>query len=405
MRSTRIVLFGLIGALGALLVSPMPPAQAQTPEYNVLDYGASNDGVTHTEAAINQLSATLNGAPSTLVFPGGTYLVCGALLYRSNQTWKFLDHATIMLGDGCVNRLPNTPTRLLGILQPAAPGQSNITFLHLAIDGNKSNNPTTSVGDGLELYDVSDVLVSSPRIENVPRNALAIGGRSSIPANIAIHRPILRNSGLPGVNGGSGLAIIRGRAIVVTGIQAAENQHSDIIIEANPSDPPDVVSDVQINGGVLGSLSVKAPGEGAGLFIYSNNGVQVSRVLISKVISLGNRRGFSVQTARDIQLQGGLAYRNWQEGFYMYDVTGLHVRGNRAIENSQTMANLYSGFFINAAGNLIESNRANDNQVIPTQKYGFQEGTGADSNTFVSNVAKGNASGGYLLVGPHSLWE
>ena len=322
MRSTRIVLLGLMGALGVLLIWPMPPAQAQGQDYNVLDYGASNDGVTPTEVAINRLSEDVAEAPSTLVFPGGTYLVCGILRYRSNQTWKFLDRATIKLGDGCVSRLIDTSLgmTLVGILQPAARGQSNITFLHLTIDGNKSNNPTTNSGDGLELMDVSDVVVSSPWIENVPREGLTIGGAAS--ANITIHRPILLNNGLPGVNGGNGLSIVRGRGIVVTGIWAAGNVLFDVDLEPNPQDPPDAISDVQIKGG-LGAMSAEAPSAFIGLAISSSKGVQVSGVLISKVISVGNGRGFSVQGAKNVQSQNCLAYRNGQEGFYINNATAM----------------------------------------------------------------------------------
>jgi Right handed beta helix region len=396
-----------MGALSVLLIWPMPLAQAQTQEYNVLEYGASNDGVTPTEVAVNRLSEEIGEAPATLVFPGGTYLVCGILRYRSNQTWKFLDHATIKLGNGCVSRLIDTSLgmTLVGILQPAARGQSNITFLHLTIDGNKSNNPTTNSGNGLDLYDVSDVLVSSPRIQNVPRDGLVIGGGSSIPANITIHRPVLLNNGLPGVNGGSGLAIIRGRGIVVTGIWAAENALVDIDLEPNPQDPPDAVSEVQIKGGVLGSLSAETSGVGEGLAITSSSGIQVSGVLISKVISVGNLRGFRIERARDIQLQSCLAYRNGREGFLIDNATGVVMQRNRAIENGQSMANLYSGFFINGSNNLIESNQANDNQDVPTQRYGFEEGPGAYSNTFVNNVAKGNVMDSYILVGPYSVWQ
>jgi parallel beta-helix repeat protein len=407
MRNTRIVLLGLMGALSVLLIWPILPAQAQGQVYNVLNYGASNDGLTPTEVAINRLSAEIGGAPATLVFPSGTYLVCGILRYHSNQTWEFLAGATIKLGDGCVSRLIDTSLglTLVGILQPAARGQSNIAFLNLMIDGNKSNNPTTNSGNGLDLYDVSDVLVSSPRIQNVPRDGISIGGASSIPANITIHRPILLNSGLPGVNGGSGLAIIRGRGIVVTGILAAENAMVDIDLEPNPQDPPNAVSDVQINGGVLGSLSAETPGVGGGLSISSSNGVQVSGVLISKVISVGNLRGFRVERARDIRLQGCLAYRNGQHGFWIDNSTGVVLHRNRAIDNGQSMANRYSGFLIDGSDNLIQSNQANDYQAVPTQRYGFEEGHGADTNTFLKNVATGNASGSYLLVGLHSIWR
>jgi hypothetical protein len=407
MRRTRIVFLGLLVALSALLIWPMPPVQAQAPEYNVLAYGASNDGITPTDVAINRLSEEIGGEPGTLVFPGGTYLVCGILRYRSNQTWKFLDHATIKLGDGCVSRLIDTSLgmTLAGILQPAARGQSNITFLHLAIDGNKSNNPTSNSGSGLELMDVSDVHVSSRRIENVPRDALTIGGASSIPANITIHRPVLLNNGLPGVNGGSGLAIVRGRGIVVTGIWAAGNMLFDVDLEPNPQDPPDAVSDVQIKGGVLGSLSAEAPGALIGFAVSSSKGVQVSGVLISKVISVGNGRGFSVQGAKNIQFQNCLAYRNGQDGFYINNATAVVLKRNRAIENSQSWFKHYSGFRINGTDNLIESNQANDNQDIPTQKYGFEEGGEADNNTFMNNIAKGNAGGSYLLVGPYSVWQ
>jgi parallel beta-helix repeat protein len=396
-----------MGALSVLLIWPIQPAQAQLPEYNVLQYGASNDGITPTEAAINRLSEEIGEAPATLVFPGGTYLVCGILRYRSNQTWKFLDHATIKLGNGCVSRLIDTSLgmTLVGILQPAARGQSNVTFLRLAIDGNKSNNPTINSGNGLDLYDVSDVLVSSPRIQNVPRDGLVIGGGSSIPANITIHRPVLRNNGLPGVNGGSGLAIVRGRGIVVTGIWAAGNMLFDIDLEPNPQDPPDAVRDVHINGGLLGSLSAEGPRAFIGLAISSSKGVQISGVVISKVVSVGNGRGFSVQGAENIQFQNCLAYRNGQEGFYISDASGVVLKRNRAIENSQGWFNYYSGFRINGSDNLIESNQANDNQDIPTQRYGFEEGAGADGNTFVNNVAKGNASGSYLLVSPYSVWQ
>jgi hypothetical protein len=232
MRSTRIVLLGLMGALGVVLIWPMPVAQAQGQEYNVLDYGASNDRVTPTKAEINRLSDDVPEAPATLVFPGGTYFVCDILRYHANQTWKFLDHATIKLGDGCVSRLIDTSLgmTLVGILQPAARGQSNITFLHLAIDGNKRNNPTTNSGDGLELMDVSDLLVSSPRIETVPCDAL-------------------------------------------------------------------------------------------GLAISSSRGIQVSGVLTSKVISVGNGRGFSVQGVKNVQFQNCLAYRNAQDGFYLNNTT------------------------------------------------------------------------------------
>jgi hypothetical protein len=396
-----------MGALGVLLIWPMPPAQAQGQEYNVLDYGASNDGITPSEVAINRLSEEVSEAPATLVFPGGTYLVCGILRYRSNQTWKFLDHATIKLGNGCVSRLIDTSLgmTLVGILQPAARGQSNITFLHLTIDGNKSNNPTINSGNGLDLYDVSDVLVSSPRIENVPRDGLAIGGGSSIPSNITIHRPVLRNNGLPGANGGSGLAIIRGRGIVVTGVWATENAMVDIDLEPNPQDPPDAVSEVQINGGVLGSLSAETLGVGGGLSISSSSNAQVSRVLISKVISIGNLWGFRVQNGRDIRLQSCLAYRNGREGFRIDNATGMVMTRNRAIQNGQSMANLYSGFRISGNDNLLEGNQSNDNQYVPTQRYGFEEGSGSDGNTFVDNVAKGNVSGSYLLVGPDSVWQ
>jgi parallel beta-helix repeat protein len=404
MRSTRIVLLGLMGALGILLIWPMSPAQAQGQEYNVLDYGASNDGVTPTEVAINRLSEDVAEAPSTLVFPGGTYLVCGALLYHSNQTWKFLDHATIKLGDGCVSRLIDTSLgkTLTGILQPSTLGQSDITFLHLAIDGNKSNNPTTNSGNGLELMDVSNVLVSSPRIENVPREGLTIGGAAS--ANITIHRPILLNNGLPGVNGGNGLSIVRGRGIEVDGIWAAGNMLYDIDLEPNPHDPANAISNVQIKGGILGSMSTEAPGALIGFGISSSKG-QVSGVLISKVISVGNGRGFSVQSANNVQFQNCLAYRNGQDGFYINNATAVVLKQNRAIENSQSWFKHYSGFRINGTDNLIESNQANDNQDIPTQKYGFEEGVGADSNTFMNNIAKGNASGSYLLVGPYSVWQ
>jgi hypothetical protein len=331
MRSTRTVLLGLMGALGVLLIWPMPPAQAQTQEYNVLDYGASNDGITPSEVAINRLSEEVSEAPATLVFPGGTYLVCGILRYRSNQTWKFLDHATIKLGNGCVSRLIDASLgmTLTGILQPAARGQSNITFLHLLIDGNKSNNPTTNSDDGLELMDVSNVLVSSPRIENVPRDALTIGGASGISGNITIHRPVLLNNGLPGVNGGSGLAIVRGLGIVITGIWAAGNMLYDIDLEPNPQDPPDAVSDVQIKGGILGSMSAEAPSALIGLAISSSKGVQVSGVLISKVISVGNGRGFSVQGAKNVQFQNCLAYRNGQDGFYINNSTTLKMSSLR----------------------------------------------------------------------------
>jgi parallel beta-helix repeat protein len=407
MRSTRFVLFGLMGALSALLISPMPPAQAQAPEYNVLDYGASNDGVTPTEVAINQLSAELGGEPGTLVFPSGTYLVCDILRYRSNQTWKFLNHATIKLGDGCVSRLIDTSLgmTMVGILQPAARGQSNITFLHLAIDGNKGNNPTTNSGNGLDLYDVSNVTVSSPRIENVPRNGLAIGGASSIPANITIHRPVLLNNGLPGVNGGAGLAIIRGQNVMVTGIWAAGNALFQIDLEPNPQDPPAAISDVYIKGGVLGSLSGEDARAFIGLAITSSTGVQVSGIKISQVIAVANGRGFSIQGAENVQLQNCLAYRNGQEGFYVSNASDVVLTRNRAIENSKGWLNHYSGFSIDNISTLLDSNQALDYQAAPTQKYGFEEGVRADGNLFINNLAAGNASGSYLLTGPYSVWE
>jgi parallel beta-helix repeat protein len=139
--------------------------------------------------------------------------------------------------------------------------------------------------------------------------------------------------------------------------------------------------------------------------VSSGTGLQVSGILISKVISLGNFRGFRVEGARDIHLQGCLAYRNGQHGFRIDNSTGLVIQGNRAIENGQSKADQYSGFLITGSDNLIRSNQAKDNQDIPTQRYGFEEGAGADGNLFVNNLGAGNASGSYLLVGPDSVWE
>jgi Right handed beta helix region len=201
----------------------------------------------------------------------------------------------------------------------------------------------------------------------------------------------------------SGITVSRGHGIKVGGIWAAGNARNHIHIEPNPKDPPDAVSDLQINGGVLGSLN----GEVAmrGISIYSGTGLQVRGVRISNIISVGNQQGFLVKSVTDIQLQRCLAYRNGQEGFHIDNAAGVVLKKNRAIENGQSMANQYSGFRIKGTNNLLESNQANDNRDVPTQRYGFEEGTGSDSNTFAYNVATGNASGSYLLVGPYSIWR
>jgi hypothetical protein len=271
---------------------------------------------------------------------------------------------------------PGDPPHDSGGNPPAAArGQSNITFLHLAIDGNKSKNPTSNSGSGLELMDVSDVLVSSRRIENVPRDALTIGGVSGISSNITIHRPVLLNNGLPGVNGGSGLAIVRGHGIMVTGIWAAGNVLFDVVLEPNPQDPPEAVSDVQIKGGVLGSMSAEAPRAFIGFAISTSTG-QVSGVLIRKVISVGNGRGFSVQGAKSIQFQNCLAYRNGQDGFYINNATAVVLKRNRAIETANPGSSTTQVF---ASTALIISSKAIRLMIIrifPPRSTGLRKASG-----------------------------
>ena len=82
------------------IVAPEFPIQV----FNVLDYGATNDGITDSRVAINRaITACSNAQGGIVLVPVGKYYLAGSVVLKSNVNLKVEEGAEIILHTGTVN--------------------------------------------------------------------------------------------------------------------------------------------------------------------------------------------------------------------------------------------------------------------------------------------------------------
>lgn len=119
---------------------------------DVKTYGAVGDGVTDDTAAIESAINSLSSTGGTVYFPSGTYRCASSLdISHSNITLQGNGWTSIIFHGNGVN---NDVIRI-------ASSKTNVTIRDLAVDGNKANQTTFSVGiktqgsnDGLKIINV-----------------------------------------------------------------------------------------------------------------------------------------------------------------------------------------------------------------------------------------------------------
>lgn len=365
---------------------------------------ASEDADNDTR--FEKLSASLNANGGAVLFSQGVYGIDGPVLYRSNQRWVFENNASLKLMDGAQENLQRTfgGTSLVGMIQPETTEVSDVIFESLRVDGNKANNDDTARGNALDIADAYNIRVGGGTFDDVPRNCIDIDNRGgvAVPTNISLSDIICRDTGVNGINGGNGLAIIAGNNIRVNNItvlRSIGDAGHGIDIETNSGDPADTVYDVIItHGRCSGNLN-------DGVSIVAGSQSSVRAVRVNDVYCDGNgRRGFSVDPTStnvltDIKFSGCEAYRNVEDGFYMKQLERGVVEFCSAIENGQGDPTK-SGITLHRTAIRIKGNTCVDGQGSPTQSYGIEELAGSNNNWLEGNyVNGGHVNGKYNLVG------
>lgn len=413
MKNSRRAFLGALaaGGAGAVLAGSRAGAPQGAPAWtDVRAAGARGDGRADDTAAIRRAAAALPAEGGTLYFPPGTYLVSGVLAYRSGQEWRFAPGARLRLADRSVDRLRNNTLgyTLVGMLQPASRGVRGVRFRGLVIDGNKAGNPTRDAGDGLDLFDVQDVLVEDAHVADCARDGIVVGGGpGSTSRNVHLLGVRAERCGLPGVNGGNGIAVVKGEAVVISGFRAAGNRLFGVNCETNPGAPANAVTRVLIADGTATDTAA-GPGISVVPSLRAAAG-SISEILVARVHARGNRtRGFQLLGQPEggthgLRVVGCEASENGEEGFYTQDNAGTLISACAARGNSRSRPGAFSAFRVHGSGNVVDHCVAETPRGAAAHAAGFDEAPGSSGNVFVHVRAAGTSGPGVRMISRSSV--
>jgi len=139
-----------------------------------------------------------------------------------------------------------------------------------------------------------------------------------------------------------------------------------------------------------------------------NHGINISSgsaTLTNCVVYGSSLFGFNFEGSTvDVNLVNCKSMYSQQYGVVIQSGAKASLIGCISMNNSQSVANTYSGVYMNTTYNTIIGGKYYDDQTTPTQKYGIFEDTGADNNiiTYISNLS-GNISGMINKVGDNTI--
>lgn len=155
------------------------PVQTHLGTYNVVDYGATGDGVTDDTDAINDAIIAANAAGGgTVWFPEGVYMIDAD--YNGGAGIRLLSNVTLQ-GDGAaeVKAIPNNLTHygVITALGTLGNPRRKIAIRNLRVTGERSGHigVTGEFGHGIQLYGAVDVWIEDCYVKDCWGDGYYIG--------------------------------------------------------------------------------------------------------------------------------------------------------------------------------------------------------------------------------------
>jgi hypothetical protein len=328
---------------------------------SVKDKGATGNGSSNDTAAIQAAVNQVAGTGGTVLVPDGTYMVDAtvSINLKSKMTFRMSSGAVL-------KAIPNNKDsyRILSLYHIS---DVNVIGGTLMGERNAHTGTTGQGGDGLSLYNVTNLVVEGVTAQDGRGDGFYVGQDSSgVNSNLKFCSVIADN------NRRSGMSIVQGDGIVV----------KDSIFK-------------NTNGG--GTLPMD------GINLEPNNGQTVNNVQILNSQMLGNK-GSGVKLVvgdsligsafvKNVTVDGNTVSNNGVTGDYSAGIRILTTPGHR-VSNNIVKNNVQAGIDImqpNATNNTVISNTVTGNGIDnTTYGVGIWIHGGATKNSITSNTVTGN---------------
>ncbi|MEZ0262239.1 MAG: Ig-like domain-containing protein [Alphaproteobacteria bacterium] len=374
--------------------------------FNVLDYGATGNGVTDDTAAIQAaIDAAAAAGGGEVYLPAGTYIVTGGE-EASDGAIQIFDNITVY-GDGMgtttIKLQDGSNDDITGILRTPTDVENHDICVHsLTIDGNRDNTGGKVDGwfNGVSPGEPgTDTNITLQNVEIKDCSGYGFDPHEQT-TNLIISDCISHGNGLDGftldfINGGivqncvaydndrHGFNIVtQSSEVSLINCIAYDNTGQGVVVQRGSEDVP-LPDDILIQGGEF----------------YSNGG-----------------DGIQINKANNVEIDGAYIHDNDKRGVRIMGSIGSIVE-NCTLHNNSASKNLsneeiriesyddtagVSGLIYQTTGTIIQNNTITDDGAVRAN-YAIRE-VGADYTTVTNNVIYGTGEDMPELSGAHSTY-
>ena len=389
---------------------------AQSGVYNVLEYGATGDGLTNDTTTIQAAFTAVSAAGGGIVyFPEGTYSVTGIAATVNNPYgagtvtcgFKLASDTKVLLDAGATIKVATNSSQFYSVF--VLDGVSNVVIQGGTLEGDAdthTDSPAGEWGYGIWSLSSSNVLIHNVGVTKFHGDGIHIGygeagtGGSNVTIRDCICDDNVRNN----------ISVTGGDNILVTGCTLTGASGK------SPEAGIDVEQEVAGATGAITNLTISdclaSDNDGNGIYVQGinvtetavigckahSNGVHgicvavaspdyiYNPVVIGCHANENTECGIQIARARYGKVSGCHCEANGTHGIELYNgSTECLITGNTVVGNSQTTDVTYNG--INVTGgdsNLIANNRVYEGADTNKQFIGINISAG-DANRVLGN--------------------
>ncbi len=202
-------------------------------------------------------------------------------------------------------------------------------------------------------------------------------------------------------NMGSGIFVLSGAYISVTGNNCSGNRQSGIGVNSDADPRPGRLSITGniCNENVYDGIDVNEAGPIKYIYVTINGNYLAS----NGPPPGGGGTGIVLAYAANVSIMGNTIFNNSVAGIWMSSSENIALTGNVISGNSRTNPGAYPGILlINSSRNAITGNILTNDGTTSTQGYGIEERDSlSDYNTYTGNNMQHNSKNGLHILGAH----